>query len=191
MKILLYHEKLSPRSADAVLERAARRSRHLHKTILWDIGLGILLCLSGTILRLYAPYLAQFGAVRCFVPCSGSVWESLKLLFFPALLIILLRWLVTGSLQRGILTTCASGLALTELMQIMLLYTLHGALGIYDIRLDMGISCVCGITLAVYMAVHAGTQKLPNLPGFLTLLFMTAAFIRFTFVPLGVGLFVG
>lgn len=189
MKILLYHEKLTPPAADAVLARAARRSRLLHKTILWDIALGVILCLSGTLLLLYAPYLSQIGILRCFVPCSGSVWESLKLLFFPTLLVALLRWLVNGKLQQGILTTYAAGLAFSQLLMIVLLYTLRGAGGITDIRLDMAVCCFCGIFLAVYMTARAGLQKLSDLPGFLTLVFMTAAFLCFTFAPPQIGLF--
>ncbi|MBR2088652.1 MAG: hypothetical protein IJ906_16315 [Oscillospiraceae bacterium] len=188
MKILLYHEKLTP-PPDAVLARARRRSHLLHKTIFWDIGLAVLLCLSGTLLLLYAPYLSQIPALRCFVPCSGSVWESLKLLYFPAAVTALLRWLVTGRLQNGILTTYATGLALTELLMTALLYTLRGITGIADIRLDMGIVCFCGIVLCIYLSCRANHQKRSNLPGMLTLAFMTAAFIRFTFAPPQIGLF--
>lgn len=191
MKILLYHKKLAHQPQNAVLARAARRSRLLHKTILWDIALGLLLCLSGTLLRFYAPYLSQIPQLRCFVPCSGSVWESLKLLFYPAALTALLRWLITGDLQQGILTTYATGLAFTELLMTALLYTLRGVTGIADIRLDMGITCFCGIVLSVYMVCRANHQRASNLPGLLTLAFMTAAFIRFTFAPPEIGLFVG
>ena len=191
MKILLYHEKLAPMPQNAVLARAARRSRLLHRTILWDIALGLLLCLSGTLLRIYAPYLSMLPALRCFVPCSDSVWESLKLLFYPTALIALLRWLVTGKLQQGILTTYATGLALTELLMTVLLYTLRGMTGITDIRLDMGISCFCAVMLPVYMVCRANHQRASDLPGMLTFVFMTAAFIRFTFTPPAIGLFMG
>ena len=190
MKILLYHKKLTPAPQNAVLARAERRSRLLRKTFLWDIALCVLLCLSGTILPLYAPYLSLLPPLRCFVPCSLSVWESLKLLFYPTALIALLRWLVTGRLQQGILTTYATGLALTELLMIVLLYTLRGVTGITDLRLDMAVTCICGIVLSIYMGSRASHQRLSNLPGFLTLTFMTAAFIRFTFVPPEIGLFV-
>ncbi len=191
MKILLYHEKLTPSAPNAVLARAERRAHLLHKTVLWDIALAVLLCLSGTLLLFYAAYLSQIPALRCFLPCSGSVWESLKLLFFPTALIALLRWLVTGGLQRGILTTYATGLALTELLAVVLFCTLRGVLGFSDIRLDMGILCFCGLMLSGYLTCRANHQKCSNLPGLLTLAFMTAAFIRFTFVPPVIGLFVG
>jgi hypothetical protein len=191
MKILLYHEKLPPHDHNAVLARAERRARLLHKTILWDIGLAVLICLAGTILLPCSPYLAQIPALRCFVPCSGSVWESLKLLYYPAALTALLRWLVTGKLQNGILTTYAAGLALTELLMIILLYTLRGASGISDIRLDMTVTCFCGIVLCIYLMCRANRQRCSSLPGFLTLAFMAAAFIRFTFDPPQIGLFIG
>lgn len=189
MKILLYHEKLAPAPQNAVLARAQRRSRLLHRTLLWDAALLLLLCLSGTLLRLWAPYLAQNPVLRCFVPSSGSVWESLKLLYFPAALTALVRWLTTGNLQRGILTTYATGLALTQLLMTAMLYTLHGVTGSADIRLDMGISCFCGLLLCIYLVCRANRQKRSNLPGLLTFLFMTAAFIRFTFAPPQIGLF--
>ena len=190
MKILLYHEKLTPSDPEASLARAKRRSHLLHKTIFWDIGLAVLLWLSGTILLWYAPYLSQIPALRCFVPCSGSVWESLKLLFFPAVFIALLRWLVTGKLQKGILTTYATGLSVSELLMIVLLYTVRGATGFIDIRLDMGIACLCGSILCMYLACRANRQRLSNLPGLIALVFMTAAFIRFTYAPPQVGLFI-
>ena len=188
MKILLYHERLSA-AQQSITERAAQRSHMLHKTLFWDLGLLVLLLLSGSLLHYYALYPAQMPVLRCFVPACGSVWESLKLLFFPAVLVAVLRYLVTGKLQKGILTTYATGLTLCELLMIVLLYTLRGVLGLESFWLDTGVYCFCGICLTLYMLRQANRQKLPNLPGALTLGFMTAGFIWFTDAPPAIGLF--
>ena len=188
MKILLYHERLSA-AQQSITERAAQRSHMLHKTLLWDAALLLVLLLTGSVLHYYAPYVSQFPVLRCFVPVRGSVWESLKLLFFPSLLIAVLRYLVTGKLQKGILTTYATGLALCELLMIVLLYTLRGVLGLQSFWLDTGVYGICGMFLTLYMLRQANRQKLPNLPGVLTLGFMTAGFIWFTDAPPAIGLF--
>ncbi|MCR5718365.1 MAG: DUF6512 family protein [Oscillospiraceae bacterium] len=186
MKILLYHEKLTPQS---ITERAAQRSHMLHKTIFWDLALLTVLLLSGTLLYYYVPYLTKIPILRSFLPVRGSVWELLKLLFFPTAVIALLRYLLTGKLQKGILTTYATGIALCELLMIVLLYTVSGILGMQHFWIDSSVICFCGLCLSLYMMRSANRQKCSNLPGAMALGFMTAGFLWFTEVPPQIGLF--
>lgn len=189
MKILLYHKKLDAMHGQNILKRASERSHLLKKTIFWDLGLLTLLVLTGSLLHWYAPYLSQIPVLRSFLPVNDSVWEHLKLLFFPAALTAILRYLVTGSLQKGIVTTYALGIVQAELLLIVLRYTLQGVLGMYPEWLDTAVLCISGIYLTVYLRCRANHQKSGSLIGLLTLLFMAAGFVWFTYTPPQIGLF--
>lgn len=189
MRILLYHKKLDAGHGETILRRASERAHLLKKTILWDLGLLAMLLLAGTLLPRYSSVIPNASILRCFLPINESVWEHLKLLFYPAALIAVIRYLVTGNLQKGIVTTYAMGLVQAELLFIILCYTLHGVLGTPPEWLNTAILCTCGIYLTVYLRYRANHQKRSSLAGLLTLLLMAAGFVWFTYAPPQIGLF--
>ena len=187
MQILLYHEK--PEAQRDILSRAAQRSHLMRRTILWDLLLPLLLTATAALAQFYSYKLSHIPILRAIFPVNNCVWEQLKILFFPTLLIAVVRYLCTGGLQKGILTTYAEGLLLTELLAVAGLYTLRGILGTYKEWQSIAVFCASTVFLTGYLIRRSNRQKCNNLPGMLLLLVMEAAFFRFTAVPPQIGLF--
>ncbi len=185
MRMLAYHKRLPA----APLERAAGRSKMLRKTRIWDVLLILVTGIGGPVLHLYAPVIRCVPWMAVLVPVNESVWEHLKLLYFPAVSVMLLRYLFTGELQRGILTTFASGLWRAMLLMICGFYTVSGILGALWLPADIGLFYVCMIYMVIYLRRHADRQRGNNLPGVLLLLLMAAGFVYFTYFPPEIGLF--
>lgn len=189
MRVMLYHRNIPIRTEKPILERAAQRQHILKKTILWDIALLLLLSILGPVLHLYAPLLCRIPMVSVVIPANESVWEHLKLLFFPAALVGCIRYIWTGSLQKGILTTYASGLWKTFLLMVCGYYSIRGILGQMSLWADITLFYLCVIFLTIYIRRNAAQQKKNSLPGALFLLLLTGCFIRFTYHPPEIGLF--
>lgn len=188
MRVLLYHKHLC-HSEEDILERAAQRKHMLRKTIYWDILLFLMTGIGGTLLFLFSPALMRIPAICALVPVRNSVWEVLKILFMPTFLTGILRYLWTGNLQKGILTTYAQGISLTMILFMLLHYLYTGILGTEYFRADMLIFYLCVIFLVWYMRSRADRQKKNSLPGFLFFILITGCFIYFTFNPPAIGLF--
>ena len=188
MKILLYHKNLCHPEQD-ILDRAAQRKHMLKKTIYWDILLFVMTGIGGALLFLFSPVLMRIPAICGFVPVRNSVWEVLKIVFMPAFLTGMLRYLCTGNLQKGILTTYAQGTAFTLMLFITLHYLYTGITGTEYLMMDMLIFYLSVIFLVWYIRSHASGQKKSSLSGFLFFILMTGCFIYFTFSPPAIGLF--
>jgi len=189
MKILFYHKNLQPPEQD-ILERAAQRKHMLKKTFWWEAALFLLTAIGGTLLFLFSPVLMKIPMLGVIVPIRNSVWENLKLLFFPTALMALLRYLFTGNLQKGIVTTYMESFLISVSGFIIGHYLCAGILGTEYFPADMLLFYSCVILLVQYIRTHADRQKKNSLPGFLILILLTSCFIYFTYhMPPDIGLF--
>ncbi len=188
MKILMYHKNLCHSEQD-ILDRATQKKHMLRKTIYWDILLFLLAGIGGTLLFLYSPVLMKIPVFYAFVPVRNSIWENLKLLYMPAVLTGMIRYLFTGELQKGILTTYAQGISLTMLLFLTGHYFFTGIAGREFFPADMLIFYFCVIFLVWYLRTQADRQKKSSLYGFLWLILLTGCFFYFTFHPPVMGLF--
>ena len=189
MQIIQYYHDPAKTQKTPVLDRAAQRSHMLRKTLIWDILLLVVLSVSGPVIHYYAPLLCRIPVLQVFVPVSESVWEHLKLLFFPAALVLLLRYLVTGNLQKGIVTTFSAGLWRAMLLMIGGFYTCTGILGKLWLPADIALYYLCVLFLVLYIRRHATGQKKGSLPGMLFMLLMAGCLIWFTYHVPQIGLF--
>ncbi|GEM_PF-1338314 len=188
MKILLYHKDFCKPEQD-ILERAAQRKHMLKKTVWWDVLLFLLTGIGGTLLFLFSPALMRIPGLSFCIPVRSSVWENLKLIYMPSVLTGLLRYLFTGDLQKGILTTYARGILLTMGLCLTLHYLIMGILGKEYFPADMLLFYGSVIFLLWYLRTHADRQKKSSLPGFLLIFLLTGCFIYFTCNPPALGLF--
>ena len=126
--------------------------------------------------------------VGLFVPINESVWEHLKMSFWPTLVWFLLVFLFfreKGELSASrLLLAAAAALFVCPLIIVTFFYTMKGAFGIESLLVD-GILFFLGIIVGQIAAVHVYRYAEPNrfwlyaAAGFI-LLFM-AALISFTF----------
>ncbi len=189
MKIITYHENRVLDAQTGILDRASRRAHLLKRTVFWDIGTFLFTAGSSVLLRMYADALGNIPMLRCFLPINESVFEQTKLLFFPSFLLTIIRWLTTGDLQKGILTTFTGSFARSFGLFVMLSYSVQGVLGFTGFWLSTGLLALTAGYLAWDLHRHAGQQQRTNLPGILLLPLWEAAVIWCTYHPPGIGLF--
>ena len=187
MHIFFYHDKL--KTPFTAMERAEQRQHLMRKTILWDIGLLLLLALTSIFLHSYAPILIRIPFLGAFLPINDSLWERLKLLYFPAFFMALIRWTFTGNLQKGILTTFSTAILETMLLMTAGTCTIRGFLGQASPMTEEILLWICCIFLVWTIRKRANSQKRNNLTGALVLSFLTGCFLYFTYHPLAIGFF--
>ncbi|MBQ9135627.1 MAG: hypothetical protein IJX66_05985 [Lachnospiraceae bacterium] len=129
--------------------------------------------------------------VGLFTPINESIWEHIKLLFFPMLLFTLFAVYHYGKQNPRLAPALLWGILFGSLLIPMLYYTYTGAFGIHLSAIDITIYYVCALTafLSAYLSLNNCT--IPNnifIPRLLVLA-LFAAFIFFTFVPPPLPLF--
>lgn len=189
MQIIYYHRNRQSEREKEILSRAAHRQHLLRKTVFWDIFLFVALGILGPVLHFIAPQVSQIPLFRGFLPINESIWEHLKLIFYPAVAVGLLRRIVLGKLQRGILTTFAEGILLSMALLVAAFYTYSGILGMHFLTADIALYYLCSLVLAIYVGKRAARQKKSSLSGVLILLFLTGCFLFFSFYTPNFGLF--
>ncbi len=188
MKIITYHAGREPSATDSMQRAAQRGKRRLHGWK-WDLMRFAFLGIAGPLLHRFAPVLIRFPVLPGLVPVNESIWEHLKLLFFPALLFCIAERCIRGPLYRGLLTTCAQALLSAMGLMIAGFYTYAGVLGCHTLSLDILLYYLCALFLTLRMRARASTQKKSSLPGLLMLLLMTGCFFYLTYHPMPLGIF--
>lgn len=163
---------------------------------IWII-LGIpILFIIGSLMHFAYDWSGNLIIVGLFSPVNESVWEHLKLAFWP----ILFWWFAIYFLLRknNNLSTskwfvsCAVSESVCLLTIMSFYYTYTGALGIESLILDI-FSLFLGITLGQITALHifkyTKTNKISFVFAFIILILMAIAFIVFTFIPPRIPLF--
>ena len=134
--------------------------------------------------------------VGIFAPVNESVWEHLKLTFWPMLLWWILGFIVLGKINQipasQWFTSCTVAQLVCPLVILCFHYTYTGAFGIKSLILDI-FSLLLGLAVAQGLAYHVYKYARFN-ENFLyvsvaILILMAVTFTVFTFVPPHVPLF--
>ena len=152
-------------------------------SIIFTFILGILLhftyALSGQ-----NPIIATFSAV------NESVWEHLKLIFFPTLITILIGCILFKDILPQYLSAKASGLFAAMLFLIVFYFTYVGILGESIPFIDI-LSFFVAIFLEEFITCQELTTNKPSSwqTSLFLLILLLICFIVFTFSPPQIGLF--
>ena len=107
-------------------------------------GLGILWTLVlGTLSHFFYQWSHENMLVGLFSPVNESVWEHLKLLFFPALTYMFIEQKAMGKAMPGLLGKNLLGLFAGLLVMLLLFYGYTAFSGKSILWVDIGIFCVC------------------------------------------------
>ena len=107
-------------------------------------GLGILWTIVlGTLSHFFYQWSHENMLVGLFSPVNESVWEHLKLLFFPALTYMFIEQKAMGKAMPGLLGKNLLGLFAGLLVMLLLFYGYTAFSGKSILWVDIGIFCVC------------------------------------------------
>ena len=159
----------------------------------WQLGGFLFVCAAGTALHFLYQWSGESVAAAPFAAVNESVWEHMKLLFWPMLLWAGAERAVLGGYSRGFWPAKALGTLLGLALIPALYYTYTGALDVSVLWVDIAIFFV-----AAAAAFLAETRMLARdwrcrggarASALVLLLLLSAAFVLCTFVPSRVPLF--
>lgn len=156
----------------------------------FEIFSTIFILLLGTILHFTFEWSGNNLFVGTFSAVNESVWEHLKLLFFPMLITTIIGYLYFREEYPNYLCSKMKGIILSLIFIVVFFYTYTGILG-YNIALfDIG-SFIVATILGQYYSYKKtiSGSSCNNLVAFIVLMLFTLSFVVFTFFPPSIGLF--
>lgn len=166
----------------------------VRRWVLWGIPV---IFLVGTLLHFAYEWTGEFWLVGIFAPVNESVWEHLKMAFWP-----ILGWWGLGSLlfkdldsmeRKSWMIACSSSAVTAPMVIVAFFYSYTGALGIESIVLDI-FSLFLGIKLGQLLGLHLynylKARNIFSVIAVTIILVMILAFIVFTFYPPDLPIFI-
>ena len=128
--------------------------------------------------------------VAIFSSINESVWEHLKLLFFPMVLAMIIGYFYIGKNVPNLLCSKTIGIIISMIFMVIFFYTYTGILGknipIIDIA-SFFIATIVGEFLSYVLIVN--NFKSSDLISIITLIIIFICFIFFTYFTPNIGIF--
>lgn len=152
------------------------------------------LSIIGCLMHFIYDWSNKLTVVGVFAPVNESIWEHLKLTFWPILIWWFIGYLFYNknmSISKWLISCTVSEL-ICPIVIVCFYYTYTGALGIESLALDI-FSLFLGIITAQSLAFHIYKYAKPRYISIYTsaivLIFLITAFTAFTFIPPHIPLF--
>lgn len=155
--------------------------------------LGIIFCLIlGVVLNFSFKWLMSNPIAASFSAVNESVWEQLKLTFFPVLLYSIFEYFSEGHHLPGYLYARSMAVLSALAFMVVSCYTIRGIIGRDYIALDI-ILFVASIllTFGLTFKIQKHRRMFSRRTGMAIFIFLllTAGFVVFTYYPPHIGLF--
>lgn len=122
-------------------------------------------------------------------PVNESVFEHLKMTFFPLLIFAIFEYFYIGKTHNGFFYIKAKAILLGVLSVIVLYFTYTGIIGKNYMIPDIIIYYISILISTLYFVKNYKSNEHSNLSGIIILIITSALFIIFTFAPLHIHLF--
>ena len=144
----------------------------------------------GTLLHFTYKLSDENQLVAIFSSVNESVWEHLKLLFFPMLLTTIIGYFYIGKNIPNLLCAKTIGIITSMVFMIIFFYTYSGVIGSTIPIIDIGsffVSTVLGEFISYILMINKFNcnKKL----AIIVLIILSICFIIFTFNPPNLGIF--
>ncbi|MBC7074181.1 DUF192 domain-containing protein, partial [Candidatus Parcubacteria bacterium] len=156
------------------------------KTLKFEI-LGIFfVLLLGSFLHFAFEFSGKFWLVGVFSPVNESVWEHLKLAFFPSILWLLIEIKFLKEKPKNFLFAKTKGIFLIPFLIVVLFYSFEAILGKDVLILDILIfivSVILGTILGLKIMSFKNVREIFNKISAVFLFLFFVCFVIFTFYP--------
>lgn len=128
--------------------------------------------------------------VGTFSPINESIWEHLKLIFFPFLITTIIVYFFKGKNISNYLCSKVFGIVFAILFIVIFFYTYTGIIGTHFAFVDIS-SFFIAVILGQYVAYQKMQSKFycNKIFAITTLLLLYLLFLIFTFLPPHINLF--
>lgn len=156
----------------------------------YQIVSAIFVCILGTLLHFTYEFFGENIFVASFSAINESVWEHLKLLFFPMLLTTIIGYSYIGKNAPNFLCSKTLGIIASMLFIIIFFYTYTGIIGKSIVFVDIA-SFFVAVILGEYLAYKLMTSnfKCNNIIAIIILTIILIFFVLFTYFTPNIGLF--
>lgn len=155
----------------------------------------IISIILGTLLHFTYEWTGENKIIGIFSATNESVWEHLKLTFFPMLIFAIIGYFYLRKEANNYIEAKSIGIFTSILFTVTTFYTYIGILGINFLLVDILIfilSIIAGeYTSYKLMTIENQSTKLSKILALLIILFFLICFIVFTFNAPNVNLFKG
>lgn len=150
----------------------------------------ILIIMLGFIFHFTFEWSNNNTIVGLFTPINESVWEHLKLLFFPSLITIITGHFYFKNDFNNYLCNKTWGLIISMFFLVIFFYTYSGILDRNIAFIDIGSFIMAVFIMEIYTYKRIINDKYcNNILAFTSLIIFLLLFIFFTFKPPKIGLF--
>jgi len=165
------------------------------KLKIWHITGLIYIILSGTLLHFTYKLSGENHLVGYFSAVNESVWEHLKLIFWPSFSFSVVEFFSYGKNEPDFFAVkmCSTVTALAFI--VVFFYTYSGVLGFSLPLVDIA-SFIISAFLCQYVSYRllldeSTNEKADSLRGFVVLVVISVCFIMWTYTPPSLGIFWG
>ncbi|WP_237066079.1 DUF6512 family protein [Microbulbifer guangxiensis] len=172
-------------------ERQLGESRK-RQILAWELIGALWILVAGGLLHFAFDWGGRWRAIAAFVPVNESVWEHLKMLFWPGLLFAMWQLRFTPVDLRQFLTAKCLSLSAMPLILITLFYTYTAILNDNYLALDIlcfMIATAIGQWMSYSLLIRHSEARVWRVPGLVGMVFFLFAFSLFTFFPPHLPLF--
>ena len=158
--------------------------------LIFEIISTIFVMVLGTLLHFTYKWSNNNMLVGIFSPINESIWEHLKLMFFPMLITIIIGYLYKGKDVGNYLSSKVIGTVVMISFTIVFYYTYSGILETNYAVVDVSIFFIA-VALGQYVSYKLMKTKFHgnNIIAIITLLALLLCFVVFTFFPPNIALF--
>ena len=163
--------------------------------LIFSIISAILASALGTLLHFLYEWTGENMIVALFSPVNESVWEHLKLLFFPIMIFSVIECLIYGKKLRLFIPGRLLGTLIGIFLTVTAHYTYLGVIGknsmVFDLILFF-ISVILAYFIGFIISVFTESGKSDKWLEFISvfvILLISGAFFRYSFFAPGLGIF--
>ncbi len=157
-----------------------------HSWLRWELAGIPLIFFAGSALHFAFEWCGRLAVVAPFVPVNESVWEHLKLAYWPALLYAAVEYVAFRRDAAGLVLAKSAGILLMPVLIVVLFYAYTALLGHHLLVLDILLFLVAvaaGQLLSGMLPNAAQGRAWASWAALLAVALLGVAFAVFTFAP--------
>lgn len=150
----------------------------------------IVIMISGVLFHFVYEWSGNNNIVGLFTPVNESIWEHLKLLFFPMVISLIIGYFYVGKDYENYLCAKTLGIIVSMIFIVVFFYTYFGVVGKNIDFINISLFFVA-VILGQYMSYRNifSVKFCNNKKVIIYLIIMTILFMYFSFNPPDIGLF--
>lgn len=149
----------------------------------------IFIIITGFILHFCFKWSNNSYLIGSFSAVNESIWEHLKILFFPMLITTIIEYLYFQKNQSNYICIKTKGILLSLTFIIIFHYTYSGILGTHIALIDIGSFIIATILEEYYTYKNINQNSCNNKIHIIILIILSISFITFTYYPPHIGIF--